>query len=230
MRKYDLVASLGANCSAAHNLRYRGMRPYSLPLDWVYIEDDKPMKWLVGAFETKFVDFFQYENLKLLPPTSEHDVIYQDSVSGFIFPNHFQTHMQNKKDYDIVAAKMKRRVHRLFEKINSANKILFIIASSRKLDLDNIVAQKNKLQSLYPDKQFDFEVMMFDCEYDTDKIISGVHVNTFARKMNLYDFNKTNYEWAFLDDIEIRDKQHVKTGRTLLSVKLFQRKLKVELI
>lgn len=227
MRKYDLVASLGANCSAAHNLRYRGMRPYSLPLDWVYIEDDKPMKWLVDAFETKFADFFQYENLKLLPPTSEHDVIYQDSVSGFIFPNHFQTHMQNKKDYDIVADKMRRRVCRLFEKINSASNVLFIVAASRKLDLDNIVAQKNKLESLYPNKQFDFEVMMFDSGSDTDECLPGVHVRTFARKMNLYDFNKTNYEWAFLDDIKIRDK---KRACTLLSVKILKRKLKVELI
>lgn len=54
-----------------------------------------------------------------------------------------------------------------------------------------------------------------------------MHVRTFARKMNLYDFNKTNYEWAFLDDIKIRDK---KRARTLLSVKILKRKLKVELI
>ena len=49
-RHYDLIVSLGANCSAAHNLRYRNMRPFSLPLDWVYIENDKPIKWLINAF------------------------------------------------------------------------------------------------------------------------------------------------------------------------------------
>lgn len=38
--EYDLIVSLGANCSVAHNLRFRGLRPVSLPFDWCYFVDD----------------------------------------------------------------------------------------------------------------------------------------------------------------------------------------------
>ena len=36
---YDLVCSLGGNCAAAFQLGFRGLRVFSLPFDWGYIEN-----------------------------------------------------------------------------------------------------------------------------------------------------------------------------------------------
>ena len=44
-QEYDLIVSLGGNCMVANNLRYRNMRPFSLPFDWVYMIDEKPLKY-----------------------------------------------------------------------------------------------------------------------------------------------------------------------------------------
>lgn len=225
---YDLVVSLGANCSAAHNLRFRNMRPYSLPLDWVYIEDDQPIKWLVGAFKNKFMDFFQYENMKKMPATNEHAIIYKDTVSGYLFPNHFTKTIQNETDFNVVAKKMKRRVERLFNKIDCAKNILFILASAKPLDTNNILSLQKQFKTLYPTKQIDFEVLMFDAKENTDTTKNHIHIRTFERALNDYDFSKTNFEWAFLDEIDISDKPRKNTLK-ILSWKMFKRKYKMEI-
>ncbi len=225
---YDLIVSLGANCSAAHNLRYRDMRPYSLPLDWVYMEDDKPIKWLINAFETKFSGFLQYENLEQLPPTNEHAIIYKDMVSGFVFPNHWVKEIKNKSDYDVVASKMHRRVKRLFDKLDSAKSVLFIIAANQELNTDNILMLYKRLIKQYPGKNIDFEVMLFSAKKETEQVIDNVHIRTFERPQNNYDFTKTNYEWMFLDDIQISNHPH-KNKITIVSLKLFHRKYKMEI-
>ncbi len=40
-KKYDLVCSLGGNCSVAHNLIFRGLRKFALPFEWAFLDDIK---------------------------------------------------------------------------------------------------------------------------------------------------------------------------------------------
>lgn len=63
-RQYDLICSLGGNCAAAHNLQYKGLRPFSLPFDWVYMLNEEPLYKLADCFKDDFSRFFLQENLK----------------------------------------------------------------------------------------------------------------------------------------------------------------------
>ena len=65
-QKFDLVFSLGGNCTAAHNLQYRGLRKFSLPFDWTYIVDEKAIYNLAEGFQTDFKYFLLKENLEEL--------------------------------------------------------------------------------------------------------------------------------------------------------------------
>lgn len=56
MNRYDLICSLGGNCSVAHNLLYRGLRKFALPFDWTYFEDISAIYKLAESFEVKFAD------------------------------------------------------------------------------------------------------------------------------------------------------------------------------
>ena len=63
-KTYDMIVSLGGNCYVAVQLRHRGMRPYSLPLDWTYIKGAEYVAKLPELIRTKFADFCIYENMK----------------------------------------------------------------------------------------------------------------------------------------------------------------------
>ena len=56
-KTYDLVCSLGGNCTVAHNLFYRNKRYFSLPFDWLYMENETPVFKLAECFKNDFKDF-----------------------------------------------------------------------------------------------------------------------------------------------------------------------------
>lgn len=99
-RVYDLCFSLGANCSAAHNLDIRRLRPFALPLDWTYIVDEQPIRWLCQAVDNDFENFCQWENLEEITlGHPEYNSFHQkhrkyiDKYTGFRFVNHFPRSM-----------------------------------------------------------------------------------------------------------------------------------------
>ena len=222
-RRYDLICSLGGNCAAAFQLKYRDMRCFSLPFDWVYIKDEKPLEYLCEGFADGFKNLVLKENLKRVKGSNDHPVIYQDTYSGYFFPNHFKEDAE--KEYDSFYKKMRRRVDRLITKIKSARNVLFILSAFFPSDVSCVERLSNRLKELYPDVHFDFEVIFFDCPQEEEKTIGNIHLRRCTRQQNLYDFYKTNYEWAFLDQIIPSGKRRNKFP--LLSIKAFGRRFRL---
>lgn len=73
--KYDLICSLGGNCMAASQIRQRGLRVASLPFDWTFIVNDKPLYKLAEGFKNKFKDFLLKENLQEMTDEEKADSI-----------------------------------------------------------------------------------------------------------------------------------------------------------
>lgn len=239
---YDLVCSLGANCSTAHNLRYRGMRHFSLPFDWCYVEDNTPFLYLSKGFKNGFSDFFLKENLVKTPSSKEHAVIYKDKVSNYLFPNHFPDYFENNDElYETVAKKMRRRIDRLFTLIARSETILFVIAGDKAFDINCIRDLSSVLSSMYPSKKLDFRVMQFGAEQNEEIKYDNIHIFYYTRPHNTYDFSHTNFEWAFLDGIKLgkvsispefsSGSPLIDTNRKwrLLSFKIFKKRFKLEL-
>lgn len=222
-RHYDLVCSLGGNCSAAFQLKYRDMRCFSLPFDRVYIENEKPIEYLSEGFADGFKNLALKENLKRVEGNEAHAVIYQDTYSGYFFPNHFKEDAE--KEYDAFDKKLRRRIARLIEKIKSAKNVLFILSVSFPLDISCLEKLNKRLTELYPNVHFDFEVLSFSCPQEEEKTVGNVHLKWCVRQQNLYDFYKTNFEWAFLDYIALPSKSHNKIP--LLSIKAFGKRFRL---
>ena len=204
MKQYDLICSLGGNCSAAHNLRFRNMRPFSLPFDWCYILDDLPIYKLADCFRDDFKHYCLKENLKELSqnPSHKDKVQYQDSFTGYIYPNHFSCSINGwGGEYMKFKEKQNRRIARLYEKIDKGQKILFLLSTSFEIGIDCIMNLKSVLEKKWSDKIFEFIIISFDCAKDSTIENNGITMMKYKRSTNLYDFHYTNYEWAFLDNI-----------------------------
>lgn len=200
---YDLICSLGGNCAVAHNLLYRNMRFFSLPFDWTYMENVQPVKYLSSAFKNNFQDFFLQKNLVRINGTKDHKIIYKDEISGYYFPNHFTKEISDTAEYEAVNNKMKRRIQRLQDKIQSAENILFCLCTSFEFDVSCIEDLKYTLNKLYPNKNIDFKIIQFNSSKDSEIKKDNICINTYIRKMNNYDFTKINYEWSFLDNCQM---------------------------
>ena len=224
-RQYDLVCSLGGNCAAAFQLKYRDMRCFSLPFDWVYIENEKPLEYLCEGFADGFKNLALKENLKRVEGNEAHSVIYRDTYSGYFFPNHFKEDAE--KEYDAFDKKLRRRTKRLIDKIKTAHKVLFILSAAFPLEISCLEKLNKCLSELYPDVSFDFEVVSFACPQEGEETLGNIHLKRCSRKQNSYDFYKTNFEWAFLDQIVLFKKHHGKIR--LLSFKAFGRRFRLNL-
>ncbi len=214
--QYDLIVSLGGNCMVANNLRYRGMRAFSLPFDWVYMQDTKPLKYLIEGFKDGFKNLCLFENLEKVQGNTVHKIIYKDIYSGYCFPNHFEGEVLTNDEYDRFYCKLRKRIDRLFEKIKESNAILFVLASELSFNETDILNLRRLLLSLYLEKKINFRIMIFNADNENEIILNdNIYIYKYTRKQNLYDFSKTNFEWSWLDDI----KYNYKTHKT--SIKLF---------
>ncbi len=226
--EYDVIISLGGNCTVANNLRYRNMRHFSLPFDWVYMLDDTPLIYLQEGFCNKFEKLCLKKNLVKIQGNDSHKIIYQDTYSGFCFPNHFENENLTEEEYQLTYNKLRKRIDRFFECIKKNDSILFVLACELQFKKNDIIELKNTVLRLYPNKKIDFRVMMFNSEIDETEILDeNICIYRYKRPQNLYDFTKTNYEWSFLDDIGLRCPTF-STNKfiRLLSIKLFRKKIK----
>lgn len=223
-KKYDLICSLGGSCAVAHNLKIRDLRDAAYPFDWVYFTTDEAIYQIAEGFKTKFAKYMLKENLVELPVNPSHPDKIQllDSWGKIIWANQF-TYGSN---FDVTYAKVKKtfdkRFSRLLEKVEKSNRICFILCSSFSLKKDSVEFLFKTLQELYPNKEFQIKVVSFDNEKDVHVQNENLEFFYYSRKLNLYDFNKTNYEWEFLDRLK-----PAKKSRNKLSLRLFGYKIKI---
>ena len=209
---YNLVVSLGGNCAVASQMKYRGLRRYSLPLDYVYMNDERPLKYLNEAFENNFKNFCLKENLKELQGNERggdcHGCVpYEDEYSGYRLIHQFHRSVAEDGGYEETREVLDRRFHRLFEKINQSKKILFILTTFFPFDVGYATDLKKTLSRKYKSKKIDLLVVQFGCKEDKKTTVEkGVELVQYARAISSADFNdKSVKEWEFFDHLKIEE-------------------------
>ena len=202
-KSYDLVCSLGGNCAAAHNLKWKGLRLYAYPFDWTYVTEVKSIYKLAESFKNNFSDILLRENLKELPANPDHknNIQYEDKKTNIVWPNHFKYKIENDKEYQKVKQKIDRRCKRLLEHINKADKILFLFSLNFEVEIKIFVDFLTFLSNLYPNKKIDLKILCFNCKTNEKLKQGNLELLKYQRAMKDSDFNKTNQDWSFLDDI-----------------------------
>lgn len=205
--KYDLIFSLGGNCAAAHNLRYRKLRKFSLPFDWTYITDEFSLYKLADGFKTKFDNFLIKENLQELKKEEFNDahkdkIQYKDTLTGYYFVNHFNDTIDNIEEYKKVKSKFDKRIKRLYKFIEKSNRILLILSVNFPISDAPVIYLLNVLREKYPEKNFFIKVLSYSAKEIKEINNNNIQINYFTRSQDTNDFINTTKEWSFLDNIE----------------------------
>lgn len=210
---YDLVVSLGANCSAAAQLRIRGLRHVALPFDWLYVVDERPFVWLADHVSDNWAALCLKENLSEITPdhpewNSEHldRVKYVDSESGYRFVNHFNASVDHEEEYLRVYGTLRRRIERLVSICQGGGgHILFLLATEVRVSEATLAHVLSAFERRFPTTHFSLRYLHFGTGQYGECDSGAVHISEIGRRQNRYDFVKTNFEWVFLDEIRVKE-------------------------
>lgn len=210
MKNYDFVCSLGANCSAAFQIKYRKMRRYALPFDWTAMKEDECLYKLAEGFGNNFKKFLLKENLRKLTDkefTKAHldNVQYQDMYTKIYYYNHFQKELDVDNEYNRVKKIYDRRLKRFLQKIETSKNILFVLSSTVNFSTDAIYNLVDTINTIYPDKLIDIHINLFNQKEEKVTTYKNCNIYSYKRNENYYDYAKTNFEWSFLDDIKLKN-------------------------
>lgn len=212
---YDLVASLGANCAAAHNINLRGLRKVALPFDWTYVVDERPYLWLSEHLADDFSGLCLKGNLeRILPDHPEWAdahagfLKYIDRGSGFRFVNHFRRPIEEKGEYERVHGMLRRRIRRLVENLRTAKRVLFVLATGVVVSDSTLSLLRDAFIRRFPGVSFDFVYLQFGADAEgVREAFPGIVRRQVLRKMNVYDLERTNFEWSFLDSVSLSSRE-----------------------
>lgn len=220
MREYDSIVSLGGFCGAAAQLRIRGLRTCSMPFDWLYMESEESIKYLARAFQNDFKDFCLKENLALVPQSQDLGGVakykYRDSLSKFVFIHHFHESI-DKGGYEKTYSTIKRRVDRFLSAFKPGKSVLLILATRFEYDLSLAARLLDSIREKFPGTSVDLHVIQFAAKL-SDPLALGEKIpleypfsgEKYSRPQGEYDINYTSSEWAFLDQVRLRNHEYPK--------------------
>jgi hypothetical protein len=209
-QKYDLVCSLGANCSASNALKFRKLRNVALPFDWTWFDSEEALLSLAQGFKCKFANFMNKENLRKLTPdeysNSHSDRIqYEDINTKFRYYNHFNVTSNESLEIDRVIKIFRRRCDRFDFLLKNSKNVLLILSCSSDLPLDSVRYLFDVIKAQYQNCAFKLIFQAFDCNEEIKKEIDDITILKHKRKENFYDYTMTNYEWSFLDEVVLSE-------------------------
>lgn len=192
--RYDVVISLGEWCIASMVLRMCDLQNRSFPFDWSggRFWDKCGHGGLSGKVDlicNNFENFFNLEDFESLGPNPKDEDYWflwvVNNRTGLQYKHDFPSDVDIKDSYSKVRDKYCRRVDRLYDLINKADKILFVyIAISGGFSDDYLKEQQAKLQNKFPKKRIDF-LYFFDDRNASLTDVNVVYLNKNVRKVTL---------------------------------------------
>lgn len=123
---YDAIFSLGDLCLASIELERNSLRPFAGVLDWMA---SYSLADVNRALSSRFANFMEYRNLKVVGQASDKLYLVLDSEYNFISNHDFFTHSNfppHLAAYPEIKEKYNRRINRFLNKMETARNILFI--------------------------------------------------------------------------------------------------------
>lgn len=155
---YDLVFSLGAVCFCTHVLRRMNLQLASYPFDWLFGSNlldrlDMLSNHLEHFIELKDLEYSYTEN-------SIFCDAYYNKSNDLTFNHDFPKGVDVKDSYDEVRQKYDRRIQRLFDNIDKAQKVLVVFIERPNVEnsasYEDFALRAEKIRDKYKGKQIDF--------------------------------------------------------------------------
>ena len=135
-KKFDLIFSLGEACSCSYILRKLYLQTASYPFDWIF---GSTFINRCQILSDEFKDFIKKEDLILMDGISNTNCnIYYNKLNNLGFNHDFYLNQPFDDAYFQVHEKYHRRIHRVLEKIDKAEKVLLVYLETPILEHTNI--------------------------------------------------------------------------------------------
>ena len=209
-KEYDYIVSLGGSCNVATQLRHRGLRKCSFPLDWTLMADEKPIRWLLSGLRSRFGNFCLRENMHAFElPAEEYGTRkqrLQDDVTGFRFIHHFSADPKDKVAFDKERLVIQRRIERFYELINASKHVLFVLGTVFSYDFTLAAELYKSLAESFPQVDVELICVQFSASTcsEVDLLGGKLHIMTCERPVNIvYDNQLTAPEWCWMDQLSL---------------------------
>lgn len=212
-KEYDAIVSLGGFCGASIQLRARGLRPYSLPFDWLFMEDEQSIKWLTSEVGNDFRSFCLRENLVAIDRADVGGMApfkYKDVLSGYGFVHHFRKDKE-AGGYEEAKIVMDRRMRRFFSIFTPGKSVLLILSTLFEFDYGLAEDLLRAFRVRFPDTMIDLHVIQLGCAFDNTLTLAERVPDSLpftgcrVARMQDYDLHYTSSEWSFLDGLALTD-------------------------
>ena len=209
-KEYDYIISLGGSCNVATQLKHRGLRKCSFPLDWTLMADEKPLRWLLNGIRSQFGDFCLRRNMNAFePPAEEYGIKkqrLQDAVTGFRFIHHFSADPGDKDVFEKERSVILRRIARFYARINASKHVLFVLGTVFPYDFSLSEELYKTLVDTFPQVDVELICIQFSASTcsDVDLLGGKLHIMTCERPVNIvYDNQLTAPEWCWMDQLSL---------------------------
>lgn len=209
-RRYDVIASLGGNCSVAFQLMHRGKRPCAYALDWTLVDDARAIAYLPEGIRTRFAAWCQKENLiEYDEPGVEYGkkvLKYEDTLTGFRFMHHFHGEIGQGAYYEDAKKKLDCRMARFYERMSKAKRAYLILSTKFPIAREDAQNILEALDSVFPGVHVRLRILMFAAkEQISETCMDGrLELCSYIRPLDLhYDMYYTAPEWKFMDELHL---------------------------
>lgn len=178
MKYYDVAISLGQCCITSTALRRNNLQSESMIFDWSagILFDVCGLGGLEGKVNlicNNFKDFFNLEDLENRGNNKEndtHNLWIVNRRTGLQYKHDFPAWQPVNEAYPFVKERLDRRIKRLYDVIDSSEKILFcFFARDVGFTDELLIDQQTKLSRKFPNKTIDFLYIMQNPNYSVDK-------------------------------------------------------------
>ena len=190
--KFDIVFSIGEDCSCTSYLRRCNLQNYSYPFDWL---TNAPFKNRITLIYDDFENFLNINDLKPLVKKANNENekkfdLYENIKNEIYFYHDFPAGLNINESHKIVSEKYQRRIKRFYNEIEKSQKILFVWLSHSKLHSEEkIIDAYEKLHNKFSNK----EIYLLIIENNTEN-----------KSINLKD----NHVLIINQDTKSDDKKH----------------------
>lgn len=207
-KKFDLIISLGGSCCSAHNIQYRNLRYCSMPFDWLFIKDEIPIIKLEECFRNDFKDFMKQENLvELVGDERGNDdnghYQYKDTYTLYHTIHAFNKPASDNQEYKRVKKIIDKRIARMYSMLKKSKSVMLVVDSHYNIRYETLFKLKETVKEKFNIENIEIHHLQYSADENINSSENNVHIHKITRGTNIYDIAKTNFEWNFLDDIEL---------------------------
>ncbi|MBE6449099.1 MAG: hypothetical protein E7013_00130 [Alphaproteobacteria bacterium] len=187
-KTYDIIYSIGYDCSCALYIKETGLRLTSGPFDWL---THASFEERFAALLNEFDDFFNIKDFKKIEKTDHIHDHYENIRTGFYFYHDFAAGLPIEKTLYDVQQKYSRRIKRFYKNIIENQKVLLIFLSQY-TDTPN-----DKIEKLCTEfckkinKNIDFLIIEHKSQVDSIQKIS-IKPNILKYNANIVSFDNEN--------------------------------------